>query len=486
MTTRNWTGLLERIDRHRWKIPKSYKRGMRTSAIIYADEEMIDSICRDEAPEQIANVTWLPGIAGNAVAMPDIHWGYGFPIGGVAGFDAQKGVITPGGIGFDINCGIRLLRTDLFEQDVRPKAEILVTKLYSLVPCGVGSESEERLDKSEITEVMTMGAHWAVANGYGWAEDLDFCEENGRMSEADPGVVSDKAVKRGLSQLGTLGSGNHFVEVGVVDAVYDAHVARAFGLELGQVVAWIHSGSRGLGHQVCTDYLGIMDQSVKRYGIELPDRQLACAPLGEAEGKEYFSAMAAAANYAWANRQMLTHLVRQAFSAVFGKKPDRLGMKLVYDVAHNIAKVETHEVEGKKMRLCVHRKGATRAFPKNHPDVPPAYRDAGQPVLVPGDMGRYSYVLVASEKAMLETFGSACHGAGRVMSREMAKKGLKGARVKQELEDRGIVVRSPSNASLAEEASQAYKDVSRVVDVMHGAGIATKVARTKPVAVIKG
>ena len=368
---------------------------------------------------------------------------------------------------------------------MRPKLETLASKLYELLPCGVGSESEKRLSKKDLNEVMTRGAQWAVDNGFGQPEDLEFCEENGRMTEAEPGLVSDKAVRRGLSQLGTLGSGNHFVEVGVIDEVYDEPSASAFGLQPGQVVVWVHSGSRGLGHQVCTDYLTVMDQAVKRYGIELPDRQLVCSPLNRPEGRDYFSAMAAAANYAWANRQMLTHLVRRAFSEVFGKETAQ-GMGLVYDVAHNIAKIELHEVEGKKLRLCVHRKGATRAFPKGHPDIPRAYRGVGQPVLVPGDMGRYSYILVAGEKAMSETFGSACHGAGRAMSRETAKKGLKGSQVRRELEDRGIAVRSPNNASLAEEASQAYKDVSAVVNVMHGAGTATKVGRTRPLAVIKG
>ncbi|MCR4402495.1 MAG: RtcB family protein [Firmicutes bacterium] len=459
---------------------------MRVPGLIYADERHVASIREDQAPEQVANAAFLPGIVGMSLAMPDIHWGYGFAIGGVGATLADAGVISPGGVGFDINCGVRMLRTNLFEGDVRPRLEQLVNQLFRDIPSGVGSTGIIKLGKDDTAEVLEKGALWAVEKGYGWPRDLDHTEERGAMKGARAGKVSDKAVKRGMPQLGTLGSGNHFLEVQVVEEVFDAGLAERFKLAPGQIVVMIHSGSRGLGHQVCTDYLAVMEQAIAKYGIRIPDRQLACAPLDSPEGQDYFAAMACAANYAWANRQCIMHWTRQSFAKVFGRPPEDLGMELIYDVAHNIAKIEDHVVEGKKRRVCVHRKGATRAFPAGHPDVPTDYRDIGQPVLVPGDMGRNSYLLVGTERAMEETFGSTCHGAGRVMSRAAAKKTVSGAVLQAELRERGIIAKAASKASLAEETPEAYKDVNEVVRVCHGAGISRKVARMRPIGVIKG
>ncbi|MDH7495874.1 MAG: RtcB family protein [Bacillota bacterium] len=481
-----WSGPLERVDEFRWRIPVNYKAGMRVPGLIYADERHVASIREDQAPEQVANAAFLPGIVGMSLAMPDIHWGYGFAIGGVGATLADAGVISPGGVGFDINCGVRMLRTNLFEGDVRPRLEQLVNQLFRDIPSGVGSTGIIKLGKDDTAEVLEKGALWAVEKGYGWPRDLDHTEERGAMKGARAGKVSDKAVKRGMPQLGTLGSGNHFLEVQVVEEVFDAGLAERFKLAPGQIVVMIHSGSRGLGHQVCTDYLAVMEQAIAKYGIRIPDRQLACAPLDSPEGQDYFAAMACAANYAWANRQCIMHWTRQSFAKVFGRPPEDLGMELIYDVAHNIAKIEDHVVEGKKRRVCVHRKGATRAFPAGHPDVPTDYRDIGQPVLVPGDMGRNSYLLVGTERAMEETFGSTCHGAGRVMSRAAAKKTVSGAVLQAELRERGIIAKAASKASLAEETPEAYKDVNEVVRVCHGAGISRKVARMRPIGVIKG
>jgi tRNA-splicing ligase RtcB len=399
----------------------------------------------------------------------------------------SDGVISPGGVGFDINCGVRLLRTNLTEEEVRPRIGALVDALYRNIPSGVGSQGKLRLDQRQMESVLRKGAKWAVEQGYGEARDLEVTEEQGGMRGADPEHVSAKAKQRGIPQLGTLGAGNHFLEVAVVDEVYEPEIASVMGIEnVGQVLLLIHTGSRGLGHQVCDDYVKTMGAAVAKYGINLPDRQLACAPVKSPEGQAYFAAMACAANYAWANRQCITHWARESFIQVFGKSPRDLGLEMIYDVAHNIAKMEEYEVEGKRLALCIHRKGATRAFPAGQPEVPGIYAEIGQPVLIPGDMGRYSYVLVGTQRAMVETFGSTCHGAGRLQSRSAAKRSLRGVDVARGLADRGITVRAGSMASLAEEASSAYKDVADVVEVAHRAGISRKVARSRPIGVVKG
>jgi tRNA-splicing ligase RtcB len=482
-----WQGILNKIDDYRWEIPTSYKPGMAVPGLIFASESMLTHILEENAFQQVANVAFLPGIVGHSLAMPDIHWGYGFPIGGVAATRIKDGVVSPGGVGFDINCGVRLLRTNLTENEVRPKIEQLVNELFLNVPSGLGSEGKVRVSQKELDEVAVRGSRWAVEKGYGNAEDVIVTEESGCMKGANPDKVSARAKKRGIPQLGTLGSGNHFLEVEVVDELYDRQAARAMGIEdLGQVLILIHTGSRGFGHQICTDYVELLGQAVQKYNISLPDRQLACAPLSSPEGQDYLAAMACAANYAWANRQFIVHWVREACLKVFGKSEAELGMRQIYDVCHNIAKVEEYTLDGKKERLCVHRKGATRAFPAGHPDVPDIYRSLGQPVLIPGDMGRFSYVAVGTEAAMKETFGSTCHGAGRVKSRAAAKRSLRGSDVARGLAERGITVKAGSMASLAEEASEAYKDVSEVVEVTHNAGISRKVARAKPMGVVKG
>ena len=482
-----WQEILKKIDDYRWEIPTSYKAGMSVPGLIYASESVLNHIWEEQAAEQVANVAFLPGIVGHSLAMPDIHWGYGFPIGGVAGTRVRDGVVSPGGVGFDINCGVRLLWTNLTEEEVRPKIERLVAELYTNIPSGVGSEGRLRVKEKELNEVMVKGSRWAVEKGFGEAEDIIVSEESGCIKGANPDKVSSKAKKRGIPQLGTLGSGNHFLEIAVVDEVYDSAIAKVMGIhDVGQVLVLIHTGSRGFGHQVCSDYVDLLGQTVKRYGINLPDRQLACAPVQSPEGQDYLAAMACAANYAWTNRQCITHWIREAFMKVFGKSWRELGLRQVYDVAHNIAKIEQHLVDGKKHTLCVHRKGATRAFPGNHPDIPSLYRKIGQPIFIPGDMGRYSYVAIGTETAMKETFGSTCHGAGREQSRSAAKRSLRGADVARSLAARGITVKAGSMASLAEEASQAYKDVSEVVDVTHKAGISLKVARSVPMGVIKG
>jgi len=483
----SWTGPLEKVDDYRWRIPKSYKAGMRVDGLIFASQEMLNEIQEGQALEQVANVAFLPGIVGSSLAMPDIHWGYGFPIGGVAAMRVSDGVVSPGGVGFDINCGVRLLRTNLMEDEVRPKIRELVNALFRNVPSGLGSEGKIRLRRGEIDEVLIKGTRWAVEKGYGRPEDLETTEERGEMAGTDPTRVSGKAKERGTPQLGTLGSGNHFLEVAVIDQIHDEAIAKAMGInQLGQVMLLIHCGSRGLGHQIADDYITVMVNSMKKYKIELPDRQLACAPLNSEEGKSYLAAMRCAANYAWANRQCIAHWVREAFCEVLEKCEADAGLELIYDVAHNIAKIEEHEVNGKKVRLCVHRKGATRAFPAGHPDIPPKYARIGQPVLIPGDMGRFSYVLVGTERAMKESFGSTCHGAGRVKSRAAAKRMLRGEEVLKHLESRGITVRADSLKGLAEEASEAYKDVTTVVNVAHNAGISKIVARSRPIGVIKG
>jgi tRNA-splicing ligase RtcB len=482
-----WQGKLNKIDDYRWEIPKSYKPGMRVPGLVYANEAMLEVIREEQSLEQVANVAFLPGIVGRSLAMPDIHWGYGFPIGGVAATQVSEGVISPGGVGYDINCGVRLLRTNLSENEAKPKIKELIDALFHNVPSGLGSEGKIRVGEKEIDEVLADGAHWAVKRGFGRPEDLEATEETGCMKGADPDKVSARAKKRGAPQSGTLGSGNHFLEVQIVREIYDQTATKAMGIDqIGQVLLLIHTGSRGLGHQVCDDYLRIMEEAVGRYGISLPDRQLACAPVESKEGKDYLAAMACAANYAWANRQCITHWARDSFVKVFGKSLEELGMQQVYDVAHNIAKIEEHSIDSKKLTVCVHRKGATRAFPAGHKDIPQRYKEVGQPVLIPGDMGRCSYVAVGTERAMAETFGSTCHGAGRTQSRGAARRSLRGIDVANELRARGITVKTDNMASLAEEASQAYKDVTQVVEVTHQAGISRKVAMASPIGVIKG
>jgi tRNA-splicing ligase RtcB len=478
---------LEKIDEYRWRIPKSYKPGMRVDGLIYASEKMLPQILEDRAIEQVANVAFLPGIAGSSLAMPDIHWGYGFAIGGVAATRVSDGVVSPGGVGFDINCGVRLMRTNLDEAAVQPHLNKLADAIFNAVPSGVGSKGKIKLNSREMEDVLVKGSRWAVNNGYGRKEDLLATEENGEIPGADPDLVSGRAKERGNPQLGTLGSGNHFLEVAVIDEIYEPEIARVMGLdEVGQVVIYVHCGSRGLGYQVADDYIKEMMRAMQKYGIEVPDRQLACAPVTSPEGQAYLAAMRCAANYAWANRQCITHWVRDAFCRVMEIGEAKAGLELIYDVTHNIAKIEEHQVDGKNIKLCVHRKGATRAFPAGHPGVPAQYARIGQPILIPGDMGRYSYVLVGTGKAMQETFGSTCHGAGRLQSRSAAKRALSGKDVLVALDAKGITVRAGSLAGLAEEAPASYKDVNDVVDVVHGAGISKKVARTRPVAVIKG
>jgi tRNA-splicing ligase RtcB (3'-phosphate/5'-hydroxy nucleic acid ligase) len=482
-----WSGPLEKVDEYRWRIPQSYKPGMRVPGLIYASQAMMAHITDEQALEQVTNVACLPGIVGYSLAMPDIHWGYGFPIGGVAAMRTSDGVISPGGVGFDINCGVRLLRTNLAKDEVLPKIKELVNDLYLSVPSGLGSSGRIKLHGNEIDEVLAKGSRWAVEKGYGRPEDLETTEESGEMPGADPDRVSRRAKERGTPQLGTLGSGNHFLEIAFVEHIYEEASAAAMGIDrVGQVMILIHCGSRGLGHQTADDYIKEMIGAMQQYRIEVPDRQLTCAPVRSPQGQAYLAAMRCAANYAWANRQCIAHWVRESFCRVTGKCEADAGLELVYDVAHNIAKIEEHTFEGSKMELCVHRKGATRAFPAGHPDIPAKYAKVGQPVLVPGDMGRVSYVMVGTEPAMQETFGSTCHGAGRVMSRAAAKKTVRGSDVLKELESRGITVRAGSLAGLAEEASIAYKDVVEVVGVAQSTGISRIVARTRPIGVIKG
>lgn len=453
---------------------------------VFADEAMLQLIRQDDSLTQVANVAQLPGIVGRSLAMPDIHWGYGFPIGGVAAFDLDQGVISPGGVGYDINCGCRLLVTSLTVSEIRPQLKEVIDQLYRDVPTGVGKSGPFKLSRKELDKVLTRGAAWAVNQGYGQEGDLEHTEDYGAMAGADPSALSDRAMERGQPQLGTLGSGNHFVEIGRVEKIFEPGVARTFGLFADQVTVMIHSGSRGLGYQVCDDFLQILTKAMHQADIQVPDRQLACAPLESEAGKAYFSAMAAAANYAWANRQIIMHITRESLLKSLAASPKSLRLNLVYDVAHNIAKKEKHMVGGREKVLCVHRKGATRAFPAGHEDVPEAYRAVGQPVLVPGDMGRASYILVGAPGAMAETFGSCCHGAGRLLSRHAAIKKAKGRAIYRELEDQGIVVRAAGRLTLSEEMPEAYKDVNSVVDIVHGAGLARKVARIIPLGVIKG
>ncbi|OHE23255.1 MAG: RNA-splicing ligase RtcB [Syntrophobacterales bacterium RBG_19FT_COMBO_59_10] len=475
---------LRKIDDWRWEIPR--EGAMRVPGIIYASEKLMKGMGADEGPRQVANVAHLPGIVTASLAMPDMHWGYGFPIGGVAAFAMEEGIVSPGGVGYDINCGCRLLTTRLRREDIRDRLVALVTALYQHIPSGVGSRGPLKLSAREQREVLTEGSAWAVRHGYGTQADLEATEDGGAMAGADPEKVSDRALERGRDQLGTLGSGNHFLEIEVVAEVYDENAAAAFGLEAGQICVMIHSGSRGLGYQVCDDYLALMVKHVQEIGIPLPDRQLACARLTSDRGRDYLAAMACAANYAWANRQVLMHRTRETFEKALGMSPRELGIRLVYDVCHNIAKIENLPVAGKEVRLCVHRKGATRAFPPGHAALPPAYRGAGQPVLIPGDMGTGSYVLAGTERAYTETFGSTCHGAGRVMSRTQATKASRGRSIPRELAERGVIVMASGRRTLQEEIPEAYKDLDEVVEVVHRAGLSRKVARLLSLGCIKG
>lgn len=476
---------IEKVDDYRWRIPRSGR--MQTDGMVFAEERMLDDMKNEQCLQQVANVACLPGIVGNSMAMPDIHWGYGFPIGGVAAFDMDEGVVSPGGVGYDINCGVRLIRTEMKRDDLAKQLGRLTDTLFSHIPSGVGSHRKDlKLSQKDFNGVLQKGARWVVERGWGTSEDLSHIEEQGCIQGADPEIVSRKAYERGRDQLGTLGSGNHFVEIGMVAEVFDEKAAEIFGLSKGQITVFVHTGSRGLGHQVCDDYIVRMLEAARKYNIYLPDRQLCCAPLKSKEGQEYLAAMAAAANFGFANRQLITHWIRETFIQVLRAAPRDLGLELIYDVAHNVAKLETHLVGGKKKQVCVHRKGATRAFPAGHNDIPEDYRDAGQPVLVPGDMGRSSYVLVGMEQVMSETFGSSCHGAGRVLSRGKAKKVARGRSIANELKEKGILVKAASRDTLDEELPEAYKDVSQVVEVMQGAGLCRKVVKLKPIAVIKG
>lgn len=467
-----------------WEIPKENK--MKVPGRIYASKKMLDKIRQDNSPLQVQNVSQLPGIVNFSMAMPDIHWGYGFPIGGVAAFDLNNGVISPGGVGYDINCGVRLLKTALTRDDIQNKIRDLVNGLFSYIPTGVGSKGDFKVNEKNLKQVMVKGARWIVEQGYGDEKDLEKIEEYGQMEGADPSVVSDKAIKRGLPQLGTLGSGNHFVEIQYVEETYDDHLTQRLGLFPGQITVSIHTGSRGFGYQICDDYIRTMIQASQKYGIDLPDRQLCCAPVNSPEGQKYFAAMVCAVNYAFANRQVISHWVKEAFMQALHLNPKQVQFDTVYEVAHNIAKIETHSFEGKQKKFCVHRKGATRAFGPGRVELPEIYRDIGQPVLIPGDMGRCSYVLVGTEAAMEQTFGSTCHGAGRTMSRNQAKKAAQGRAIHRELEDQGIIARAASFATMIEEMPDAYKDVSEVVEAVVESGISKKVAKLKPMGVIKG
>jgi len=474
---------IRKVDDYRWLIPGHIRHGTHTDALIYASEALLDSILKDLSLEQAINVACLPGIVGRSLAMPDIHQGYGFPIGGVAAMDFEHGVVSPGGVGFDINCGVRLLGCSLTQSDVRPRLRELVDQVFHDVPCGVGGHGDVKLKGGDLDQLLAKGAPWMVANGYGTGEDARFAESGGAIREADPALVSQRAKQRGQGQVGTLGSGNHFLEIQFVQQIFDDTAAEALGLRVGQIVVLIHTGSRGLGHQVCTDFVAQMNTAMRKYNLEVPDRQLACVPIQSPEGQAYLGAMNAAANFAWANRQGITHFTRKAIQKVFGGDT---AVRVIYDVSHNIAKRESYVVDREERDVLVHRKGATRAFPAGHAEIPDRYRHVGQPVLIPGSMGTASYVLVGAEGAMRESFGSVCHGAGRMLSRTAAKKGRNVESVRQALEDQGILVRSETRNGILEEVPEAYKDIDAVIDVVHNAGLARKVARLRPMGVIKG
>jgi len=477
--------ILFKVDDYVWELPKGYKECMRVPGRLYLNDVLLEHLER-EVLEQVANVACLPGIQKYSLAMPDCHYGYGFCIGGVAAFDEKNGVISPGGVGFDINCGVRLIRTNLTREEIQPYIKELVRTLFRNIPSGLGSKGKIKLSKKEIDEVLEEGVYWAVENGYGWRRDIKYIEDKGCIREADASLVSDSAKKRGLPQLGTLGSGNHFLEIQYVDRVFDERAAKVYGVEEDQVLVMIHSGSRGLGHQICADYLRYMEKAAKKYGIKLPDRQLACAPITSEEGIRYFKAMNCGANYAWANRQLITHWVRESFEDVLRIPAEDLEMDIIYDVAHNIAKREVHRVNGKLKRLMVHRKGATRSFGPGCEDIPARYEGVGQPVILPGDMGSASYLMHGTERAMRETFGSTAHGAGRVLSRAKALKMYSSREIKSKLESMGIYVMADSRGVLAEECPEAYKDIDLVADIVHNAGLSLKVCRMRPLGVIKG
>lgn len=472
---------IEKLDRYRYVVPKT--GGMRVDARIYASESIIDQIVGENAARQAANVACLPGIVEASLAMPDAHWGYGFPIGGVAAFETDGGVVSPGGVGYDINCGVRLIASRLDAARFPKAAAELSALLFGAIPSGVGSRGPLKLDEREVKKVLEGGSSWALSRGYATGEDLANTEDHGQLPVNGFRRISDRALHRAADQLGTLGSGNHFLEIQSVEEIYDPEAAEAFGLYAGQLVIMIHSGSRGFGYQVCDDFLKIMGRAG---GFDLPDRQLACAKLGSGDALDYLNAMNAAANYAFVNRQIMTHRVREVFSRYFNASPEELGLRLVYDVAHNIAKFERHGEKGAARELLVHRKGATRAFGPGRPEIPERYRSVGQPVLIPGDMGRASYILKGTRRAMTETFGSACHGAGRLMSRTAALKKKSGREVADDLMSKGIKVYTSSMKTLAEEMPEAYKNVDEVVEAVHGAGLATRVARMRPMAVVKG
>jgi tRNA-splicing ligase RtcB len=476
----------KRIDKYLYEIPQSYREDMRVPARFYADPVLLENMLGDKSLEQLVNTATLPGIVNYALAMPDIHQGYGFPIGGVVATELPDGVISPGGVGYDINCGVRLLATHLRREEVTPYLDDLATMLYHNCPSGVGKGGSIKLKPGELERLVETGARWALKRGFATEADLERTEENGCIEGADASKVSERAKKRGKGQVGTLGAGNHFIEVDVVDEVFDKTAAQRTGLFPGQIAVQIHCGSRGFGHQICSDYVNRFQKVIHQYGIKLPDRELVCAPLSSPEGQDYLAAMKAAANYAFANRQVLVHHIRRSFEEVLAGRVKNHHVYQVYDIAHNMAKIEEHESDGRKVKVCVHRKGATRAFGPGSPVLPGVYRDIGQPVLVPGSMGTASWVLLGTAGSMTQTFGSTCHGAGRMMSRSKAKKTVWGAELREELEAGGIHVRAGSMSGLAEEAPVAYKDVDRVVEVVHGAGIAKKVARLIPIAVIKG
>lgn len=475
-----------KIGKNQYQIDTDSNLGMKVPVRIYADENLLQKMLSDRTILQARNVASIPGVVGQSIVLPDGHEGYGFPVGGVAAMDAEEGMISPGGVGYDINCGVRLLRSNLTENDIRTKLKEIVNDLFSSIPSGVGSKGAINLSYSQLDEVLVRGVDWAIDNGYGTPDDSDVCEENGRMANADPNKVSDKARKRGAPQLGSLGSGNHFLEVQRVSEIHDEEAASRMGISEGAITVLIHCGSRGFGHQVCSDYLRISEQALKKYDVNLADRELACVPNTSEEGESYRKAMFSALNFAWSNRQMITHWTRKSFERVFGQSESDLDMKLVYDVGHNIAKVETHKVDGKEKKLVVHRKGATRAFPPNRNEVPSKYRDIGQPVLVPGSMGTASWILLGQPGSMDLSFGSTAHGAGRMMSRTKARKNFTEGDIKRSLGDKGIFVKALTREGVVEETPQAYKNVDAVVNVSHNLGIATKVAKLVPIGVIKG
>ncbi len=477
---------LKRIDDYIYEVPSTFREDMRVPARFYSDPKLLEGVLGDRSLEQLVNTATLPGVVKYALAMPDIHQGYGFPIGGVVATELPDGVISPGGVGYDINCGVRLLATHIEQEEINPYLDDLASALYANCPSGVGKGGNIKLKKGELNQLMEIGANWALKRGYATDTDLERTEENGCLHGADATKISQRAKERGKGQVGTLGAGNHFIEVDVVSDVIDESAAGRIGLFSGQIAVQIHCGSRGLGHQICGDYVKLFQKSIHKYGLKLPDRELVCAPLSSSEGQDYLAAMKAAANFAFANRQVLAYHIRRSFEGVLAGKVGNHNVYQIYDIAHNMAKIETHKIDGRQVSVCVHRKGATRSFGPGSDVLPSVYRDIGQPVLVPGSMGTASWVLLGTEESMAQTFGSTCHGAGRTLSRKKAKKSVHGPSLREKLEAAGVRVRAGSMAGLAEEAPIAYKDVNRVVEVVHGAGIAKKVAKLVPLAVIKG